>query len=74
MLFFTIHFSLNFLKDLSSAKHFEKGYWSLSKIISIIKGGNQRIVKYFMRKSDVCFAGVCTHLNFANLWGPEFDF
>ena len=75
MLFFTLHFALKKqFKDLSSVKHFETGYWSLSEILSMLEGGNQRIVKYFMEKSGVRFAGGRTPLTFANLRGPEFDF
>ena len=45
-------------------KQFDTGYWILSDIIDILEGGNQQIVKYFMEKSGVCFAGSHTTLTF----------
>ena len=65
MLFFTLHFALKKqFKYLSLVKQFDTGYWILSDIIDILEGGNQQIVKYFMEKSGVCFAGSHTPLTF----------
>ena len=65
MLFFTHHFDLEKqFKDLSSAKQFETGYWSLSKILYMIEGGNQLICKYLIEKVNcVLWAVINTHLH-----------
>ena len=67
MLFFTPHFDLKKqFKDLYSVKHFDTGYWILSEILSILEGGNQRIVKYLMEKNGVHFAGSRKPLTFTS--------
>ena len=45
-------------------KQFDTGYWILLDIPDILEGGNQQIIKYFMDKSGVCFAGGRTPLTF----------
>ena len=52
------------MKYLSLVINFETGYWSLSDILSMLEGGNQRTVKYFMEKvvyflRDVVRATIC---------------
>ena len=56
-------------------KNFDTGYWSLSEIISILEGGNKRIVKYYMDTSGIqCTVGWSYTITFTNLKGTEFDF
>ena len=58
MIYFTLHFALKKqVKYLSLVKTYETGYQIFSDILDILEGGNQQIVKYFIEKSGVCFAG-----------------
>ena len=61
MLCSTLNFALKKqFKDLSFVKKFDIGYCKLSEILSMLEGGNLRIVKDPMKRSDVSFAGGCT--------------
>ena len=75
MLFFTLqNFQKKQFKYLSLVKNFEKGYWILSDSISMLEGGNRKILEYFIEKSGLSFLGSRMPLTFVNIQGPEFDF